>query len=265
MRQVRIDPTFASWQRAAKWLLLDQTPPKHIEWVQRGTEQASLFASAEEFAGDHPGLLSVPREFIELARAVACHRDPRHWGLMYRVLWRLLTEDRQLLKITVDPDIRAMIESQQQVRRDAHHMLSFVRFRELKSESRFVAWYRPDHRITRRIAPSFVKRFRAMHWSILTPDECAHWDGDELQFSPGVQRQTAPAADAAIEDLWREYYRSTFNPARVNEALMRQLMPARHWENMPEAEIIHETIANSAQRVAQMLEPQTSTPKIVRR
>lgn len=252
MRQVRIDPDFTSWQRAAKWMLLDQTPPHLVEWVQGGSEQASLFAFAEEFTHDHAGLLSVPREFIEMARAVACHRDPRHWGLMYRVLWRLFTEDRKLLRITVDPDIRAMIELQQQVRRDAHHMLSFVRFRELKSESRFVAWYRPDHRITRRIAPSFLKRFRAMHWSILTPDECAHWDGDELLFTRGVERQTAPAADS-MEELWCEYYRSTFNPARVNEKLMRQFMPARHWQNMPEAEVIHQTIANSAQRVEQML------------
>jgi DNA polymerase len=95
-----------------------------------------------------------------------------------------------------------------------------------------------------------------MRWSILTPDECVHWNDGDLRFTPGVLREAArgasPSADN-IEDLWREYYRSTFNPARVNEKLRRQHMPARVWENMPEAEVVRETLATSAQRVEQML------------
>jgi DNA polymerase len=256
MRQIRIYPDFAAWQRAAKWLLLEQTPPHHIEWIERGAEQASLFATAEEFAHDHRGALAVPRAFVEIAQTVALHRDARHWDRMYRVLWRLLHEDRNLLHISVDPDVRALIELQQEVRLAAQRMQAFVRFRELKSEHRFVAWYRPDHRVIRRVAPGFIRRFKSMRWSILTPDECVHWNDGDLRFTPGVLREaargTALSADN-IEDLWREYYRSTFNPARVNEKLMRQHMPARVWENMPEAEVVRETLATSAQRVEQML------------
>jgi DNA polymerase len=259
MRQIRIDPDFASWQRAAKWLLLEHTPPHHIEWIERGAEQASLFAIAEEFPRDHPGALSVPRALVEIAQTVACHRGPHHWDRMYRVLWRLLHEDRNLLHISVDPDVRALLDLQQEVRLDAQRMQAFVRFRELKSQQRFVAWYRPDHRITRRVAGAFIRRFKSMRWSIFTPDECIHWDDNQLRFTPGVIKQAQGSAPAAasdgdhIEDLWREYYRSTFNPARVNEKLMRQHMPARVWENMPEAEVVRETLATSAERVEQML------------
>jgi DNA polymerase len=262
MRQIRIDPTVESWQRAAKWLLLDQTPPHHVEWIERGAEQASLFAIAEEFPHDHPGALSVPRPFMEIARTVAWHRDLGHWDRMYRVLWRLLHEDRNLLHIAVDPDVRALFDLQQEVRLDSQRMQAFVRFRELKSEQRFVAWYRPDHRVTRRVAPGFIRRFKSMRWSILTPDECVHWDDGKLRFTagviksggikPGASREATPSADH-VEDLWREYYRSTFNPARVNEKLMRQHMPARVWENMPEAEVVRDVLATSAQRVEQML------------
>jgi len=271
MRQIRIDPDFAAWQRAAKWLLLEQTPPHHIEWIERGAEQASLFAMAEEFTRDHPGTLAVPRAFVEIARTVACHRNVPHWDRMYRVLWRLLHEDRNLLHISVDPDVRALFDLQQEVRLDTQRMQAFVRFRELKSEQRFVAWYQPDHRVTRRVAPSFVRRFKSMRWSILTPDECAHWDEGQLRFTVGVQKEfvkggaksiakesggsvpaAAPDADR-IEDLWREYYRSTFNPARVNEGLMRQHMPKHLWQNLPEADTIREALATSAQRVEQML------------
>jgi hypothetical protein len=34
---------------------------------------------------------------------------------------------------------------------------------------------------------------------------------------------------------------------------MRQHMPARVWENMPEAEVVRETLATSAERVEQRL------------
>jgi DNA polymerase len=278
MRQIRIDPNFESWQRAAKWLLLDQTPPHHVEWIERGAEQASLFALAEEFTSEHPGTLSVPRPFVEIAQTVACHRGPHHWDRMYRVLWRLLHEDRNLLHISVDPDVRALFDLQQEVRLDSQRMQAFVRFRELKSEQRFIAWYRPDHRVTRRVAPGFIRRFKSMRWSILTPDECVHWDDGKLRFTAGViksggikssvnksaSRESTHEADH-VEDLWREYYRSTFNPARVNEALMRQHMPARVWEHMPEAEVVRDVLANSAQRVQQMLKDQTLTDKSPRR
>jgi DNA polymerase len=106
-----------------------------------------------------------------------------------------------------------------------------------------------------------------MRWSILTPDECVHWDDGQLRFTAGVAKEfakgvakeagrTAPAARDAdrIEDLWREYYRSTFNPARVNEGLMRQHMPKHLWQNLPEADTIREALATSAQRVEQMLQ-----------
>jgi DNA polymerase len=251
MRQVRIDPVFESWQRAAKWLLLQGTPPHHIEWTERGVEQASLFAMAEEFDSDHPGPLAVPRSFVDLAQTMACHRSADQWPLLYRLLWRLQNEDRNLLHIATDPDVRTAIELQQEVRLDTQRMTAFVRFRELKSEQRFVAWYKPDHRVTRRAAAMLIRRFRSMRWSVLTPDECMHWDG-ELTFTPGVTREFAPTSDR-MEDLWREYYRSTFNPARVNEGLMRQHMPVRIWENLPEAETIREAVHTSAQRVQEML------------
>jgi hypothetical protein len=42
-------------------------------------------------------------------------------------------------------------------------------------------------------------------------------------------------------------------------------MPARVWENMPEAEVVRDVLANSAQRVEQMLKEQTLKDKSPRR
>jgi DNA polymerase len=91
-----------------------------------------------------------------------------------------------------------------------------------------------------------------MEWSILTPDECVSWDGERLTFMPGMSRQDAPAADGH-DDLWRTYYRSIFNPARLKVQAMQSEMPMKYWKNLPEAEIIQDLIAGSEDRVGAMI------------
>src|SRR5581483_2574898 len=115
-----------------------------------------------------------------------------------------------------------------QVRRDEHKMRAFVRFTPVRDDDgeRYVAWYAPDHFIVRMAAPFFVDRYSSMRWSILTPELSAHWDGSRLTFGEGVPAPPA-TGDDAIEELWRTYYVSVFNPARVNAGAMLREMPAR--------------------------------------
>jgi DNA polymerase len=86
-----------------------------------------------------------------------------------------------------------------------------------------------------------------MRWSILTPDESAHWDGRCVAFGPGVPRSEAPTEDE-LEDLWRSYYRSVFNPARVNPKAMRAELPVRHWATLPETRAIPGLLQESFDR-----------------
>jgi DNA polymerase len=50
----------------------------------------------------------VPRRFVELAQAAAAHASRLRWATMYRVLWRLVHENRRLLDVADDPDVRAL-------------------------------------------------------------------------------------------------------------------------------------------------------------
>src|SRR5690606_16389196 len=126
------------------------------------------------------------------------------------------------------------------VQRDLHKMKAFVRFRALREPGcgaedglRFVAWYEPAHHIVEAASGFFRERFANMRWSILTPGRCAHWEGDgAVWFSEGVGSEAAPAEDA-FEDLWRAYYRSIFNPARLKVRAMMAEMPRRYWKNLP--------------------------------
>ena len=197
----------------------------------------------------------VPREFVDVARRVACHADPQRWALLYRLLFRLTHGEGHLLKVAVDPDVHLLTAMDKAVRRDVHKMRAFVRFRTVTAEDGeiwYVAWFEPAHHVVEMNAPFFRDRFASMHWSILTPDRCVHWDGAALQFTAGLKRTDAPSEDA-IEPLWRQYYAHIFNPARVKTHAMQKEMPKRYWKNLPEAELIPTLLRQAPDRVDAML------------
>ena len=125
----------------------------------------------------------------------------------------------------------------------------------------FIAWYQPDHRIIPLAAPFFAERFAIMRWTILTPDASVAWDpiAKKLTFMPGVPRESAPAEDE-LETLWRSYYSSIFNPARLNPEAMRSEMPVRYWKNLPEVSLLPTLITQSKTRVDIMVSKQQSQP-----
>jgi probable DNA metabolism protein len=198
---------------------------------------------------------AVPREFLDLASSVACHRDPDRWNLLYRSLWRLTHGERSLLERLTDDDVYRLHTMERAVRRDRHKMTAFVRFRLVASDDeadRYVAWHRPDHFIVRLTAPFFVARFATLHWTLLTPDDSATWDGKTLAFGPGVPASEAPQGDD-LERLWLTYYANIFNPARVKIGAMKRELPVRHWPTLPETELIPDLLNEAPRRVQEMI------------
>jgi DNA polymerase len=51
-----------------------------------------------------------------------------------------------------------------------------------------------------------------MPWSILTPEDCAHWDGYAVTITPGIGEM--PDANR-IEETWQRYCATIFNPERL--------------------------------------------------
>ncbi|RST85771.1 DUF4130 domain-containing protein, partial [Aquibium carbonis] len=211
---------FDGWRIAARALALEGMPAEAVGWVVEGTASSDLFDAASPPAAAAPGgpvdtTFTVPRAFVELAQAVICHVDPERFSLLYRVLTRL-REEPHLMQIASDTDVRRLEAMAKSVRRDVHKMRAFVRFRRIGNgpEERHVAWFEPAHHIVERNAPFFVRRFTGIRWTILTPLATADWDGERLAIGPGANKADAPAADDA-EDLWRTYFASIFNPARL--------------------------------------------------
>ncbi len=252
MRSVIIQPTFESWRDAARSLLAAKISPETVLWSD-DPEESALFAE-EAITAKSGTTPKVPAAFLDMARSAASHTDVRRWGLLYRLLWRITHGgERHLLTHATDPDIRLVQQWCKHVGRGIHKMHAFVRFRLVGTDAdtgreQFVAWFEPEHRIVRLASPFFAKRFCGMDWSILTPYECAHWDGESLFFTAGVARDAAPDEDA-LDELWRSYYKSIFNPARLKVKAMQSEMPKKYWKNLPEAALIEELISDSRRRV----------------
>jgi len=204
--------------------------------------------------------LTVPAAFVDLAQIVILHRSPERLALLYRILHRLEAQPR-LLANPADADVAKARDMARNVGRAIHKMHAFVRFRLVEgvTPETFVAWFEPAHRVTEAAAPFFARRFANMNWSILTPDACVHWDGFMLTMLPGADPADAPSQDAQ-EEMWRTYYASIFNPARLNPAMMKQEMPRRYWRNLPEAALIPQLIQQAQNRTETMVAAQPTKP-----
>lgn len=243
---------YEDWARAARHFLVQSVSPDRIAWVSSSDQPALPFPAMT--ATDIPDVPTadrprVPRAFHSLAELVACHRSSTKWDALYRLLWRVSREGREVLEQDSLEDVQRVKDMAAQVRRDEHKMRAFVRFVPVPDGdgTRHVAWYDPDHLIVERAAPFFADRFAAMDWSILTPDRSVHWDRHALTFSEGVP--AAPVRDAGdVEQLWRVYYESVFNPARLNVRAMQRDMPAKRWQRLPEATLIPELVRTAHHR-----------------
>lgn len=260
---LRGDTDFDGWRDAARELIAGDVPPDQVHWRVAGSD-GSLFDETQATANtaSASAQFTVPRAFIQLARRVALHRSPERFALLYRLLWRLRREPH-LLDVAVDEDVARATAMAKSVSRDVHKMKAFVRFREIQTDTRpaFVAWFEPEHHIVEAIAPFFMRRFAGQRWSILTPECSVHWDGKQLRAGPGASRRDAPQEDAK-EDLWRRYYASIFNPARLKVATMRSQMPQKYWRNLPETSLIPTLVATAERRTTTML---TAPPTTARR
>ncbi|MDP5102640.1 MAG: TIGR03915 family putative DNA repair protein [Erythrobacter sp.] len=256
---------FAFWRDRARGLIQCDVPPDRVSWVEPGAT-GDLFAAegpsrAEKRMPTPPAdarPVRVSQRFLDLARRAAQHSDPARFGLLYQMLWRLQRNPR-LMEDKADLQVRRIEDLAKAVRRDAHKMHAFVRFREVEpgaddphGAKHYVAWFEPDHHIVRSEAAFFMRRFANLRWSILTPRGSIHWDGDVMREGPPARREDAPRDDP-VEDLWRSYYASIFNPARLKVGAMLSEMPRKYWKNLPEAQIIPQLIAGAQAREAAMV------------
>ncbi len=253
----------AGWRKKARQLLEFAVPPEQVVWTVEGrAETASLDMFGETAfspgVGNYPGRkVTIARALLATINTALLNSVKDRFALAYDIVFRARTEPK-LHRNPADAGVKRLNALAKSVRRDIHKMHAFVRFRKIGEEAgreRFVAWFEPDHHIVEAVAPFFRNRFAGMDWLIVTPEASIAWDGTRLRYGPGGTRSDVPESDV-VEDEWRTYYASIFNPARVKIQAMKSEMPVKYWKNLPEAELIVPLIRESARRVDRMLTEQ---------
>jgi DNA polymerase len=265
--------TFAAWREAARELLVHGIPPESITWGAPHMDDllagGDLFTSAPPPAEPphHPSTPPpdaqpsrqpphIPRALMDMLQAAACCRVPDRWAFLYRVVWRWQQGDHAV-QSPADEDgarLHAMVKA---VHREEHDMHAYIRFRERPADAgppRFVAWYEPRHDVLPQVAEHFVSRMGKVSWMIATPDASVLWDGHTLHNTGPLVGRAEDLEDTG-EALWLTYYRSVFNPARLNTDVMRQHIPSHRWKHLPEGKIVPQMVSEAslgARKVGQL-------------
>ncbi|RZA11917.1 MAG: DUF4130 domain-containing protein, partial [Lysobacteraceae bacterium] len=255
----------AGFRQQARALLRDGVEPAAVHW---STGAATLFdepaapaAAPVEEPPAESAVLRLPPELLRVFAQAALHDDAQRFSLIYRLLWRMHAMPA-LRHDPLDPDRVRLTHMAQAVRREAHKMKAFVRFRPVDDGADtplHVAWFEPGHHVVEAVGPFFARRFTAMRWALLTPRGSLRWSPQRARLEPGppARREDAPPPDAG-EALWLTYYQHIFNPARLKLKMMAKEMPRRYWHNLPEAALIAPLTANAQARSEAMVEQPAS-------
>lgn len=252
---------FKEWRDAARLLISARVHPDQVHFIPPDRAMPLLdFGRAE--LPDRLESVVASRQFVERAERVVCHSDPERFDRLYALLWRLQSQP-SLLRNSLDEDVNWLLEADKAIRRDRHKMHAFVRFRKVgetpEGREQFMAWFEPSHFIVDLASAFFTRRFPNMDWAIVTPYRTAIWNGETLRFGPGGRKEDVPDKDV-VEDQWRTYFASIFNPSRLKVSAMQAEMPKKYWSNLPEAELIPELIAGAQTRERAMMSSLNHSP-----
>ncbi len=120
---MRDQTSLEEFREHVRALIARNANPDQVTWTT--DSNADLFGETP-LSGAKTAKFSVPAAYVELAREVLHHRDPERFSLLYRLLWRLLHEDRQLLSIFSDTLVYRLRHMQRAVGRDLHKMTAFL-------------------------------------------------------------------------------------------------------------------------------------------
>jgi DNA polymerase len=108
VRRVRIEPAFESWRAVARGFLAARIDPELLAWDD-GSRSMDNIDLASLPTPDPDARIALPKRFMHLAEQVAARRDPERWSLLYRVAYRIVVENRELLTNEQDADVARLV------------------------------------------------------------------------------------------------------------------------------------------------------------
>lgn len=180
--------------------------------------------------------LKISREAEEWVRLGFWSSVPDKEMLLLRFLYLGFAYGRRVMNMLADDTVSALNKAVQQLRREGHHYLGFLRFTVYGPV--MAAVIEPQGYILPVIEDHFCDRFQGESFMIY--DQTHRM---ALIHQPG-RRAIIPLeewippepdeAEAAYRRLWKGFYNAIGIKERKNERLRASLMPKRYWKQLPE-------------------------------
>ena len=129
-----------------------------------------------------------------------------------------------------------ILSSAQRVKREAHHLMGFLRFSD--QNGNLAAVIHPENQVLPLLVPHFRNRLPEENWLIY--DAVHHWAaacrrGQAEIFSLEDLILPPPSEEELrFQKLWTHFCRMVAIPERRNPRLQQQMLPRRFWPDMPE-------------------------------
>lgn len=144
------------------------------------------------------------------------------------------------------PAVWAVRQAAKRVRREAHRMQAFVRFK-LTQDQLYYAIIEPDCDVLPLISAHFESRYADQRWLIYDARRTygIYYDLEtvsmvRVDFHPrgritsGLVTEISDEREEFYQELWRRYFKSVTIDARKNLRLQLQHMPKRYWKHLTE-------------------------------
>jgi probable DNA metabolism protein len=219
-------------------LLPDRIAPEQIS--TNLPDQHPLFSSEIIITTDHvvaeafwQGLTRrLSPHSLKLVRRCLLADHPQQELLLYRYLLLEAEQGRRIDQMLAHPHVAPVWKLSQQVGREAHRYLGFVRFQQVQGELYYAA-IRPEHRILLLIGAHFAERFSDQQWlihdqrhneGILYNAETKEWLLLPMELH---QQPEAAPQEEQFQLLWQHYFSTLAIPERMNLKLQQGKVPLK--------------------------------------
>lgn len=157
--------------------------------------------------------------------------------ILYRWVLCVFQYGTDVKQMYAHPDVLNFQRMESRVTLEFHHMLGFLRFREL-SNGLLYAEISPDHDIMSFLMPHFVDRYPQESFIIRDVGRRLFglYNGHEwmIEEQDKMFRVQFSDAEKMFSDLWKDYYQFVSIASRTNTRLRNNWMPRRYWHHLVE-------------------------------
>lgn len=163
---------------------------------------------------------------LKLLRRCLLADHPQQELLIYNYLLLEADQGRRIDGMLAHPAVAPIWKLSQQVGREAHRYLGFVRFQQLQG-GLYYATIAPDHRILLLIGAHFAERFSDQQWVIHDQrhGEGILYDAEKKEWlllpMEVTARPDVTPEEAQFQALWRSYFATLAIPERTNLKLQQ--------------------------------------------